>query len=278
MSLSERGFYNEGLTLRSPAPMRPLSRRLLRPVAIALGLSVLSAGLTACFPIAATGIVVGALSLTDRRTTGAQAEDQAIELKALARLPDRLKGDRGVAIGVTSYNRTALITGWVPSEEVRKQIGQVVSGIENVRLVINELQVGAPASTTTLGRDVLLTTKVKATLLDDRLINGNTVKVTTESGVVYLMGLVTAPEADRAADLASRVPGTSKVVRAFELITEAQRAMLDQASQTGTARPEVTGQSSSPAARPPAPAPKPIPAPQPAPAPAPAGVQVIPVR
>ncbi|NBV89421.1 MAG: BON domain-containing protein, partial [Betaproteobacteria bacterium] len=118
---------------------------VLRPLVVALGLTLLSSSLTACFPLAATGIVVGALSLTDRRTTGAQAEDQAIELKALSRLPDRLKGDRGVAVAVTSYNRTALITGWVPSEAIRQQVGQIVSGIENVRLVINELQVGAPA-------------------------------------------------------------------------------------------------------------------------------------
>ncbi len=251
---------------------------VLRPLVVALGLTLLSSSLTACFPLAATGIVVGALSLTDRRTTGAQAEDQAIELKALSRLPDRLKGDRGVTVAVTSYNRTALITGWVPSEAIRQQVGQIVSGIENVRLVINELQVGAPASTTTLGRDVLLTTKVKATLIDDKLINGNSIKVTTESGVVYLMGLVTAAEADRAADLSSRVPGTAKVVRAFEIISDAQRALLDQAGQTGTPRPEVTGRSSSPAARPAEPLPSPAPAPTPAPVPAPAGAQVIPVR
>jgi len=274
MCLTSRRFYNGASPTWRIAPMRSL----LRPLAVVLGLSVLSAGLTACFPLAATGIVVGALSLTDRRTTGAQAEDQAIEIKSLARLPDRLKGDRGVAIEVTSYNRTALITGWVPSEEVRRQVGQVVSSIENVRLVINELQLGAPASTTTLGKDVLLTTKVKATLLDDKLVNGNTIKVTTESGTVYLMGLVTAAEADRAADLASRVPGTLKVVRAFELISDAQRALLDQASQSGTPRPEVTGQTSSPAARPPAPAPAPAPSVPAAPAPAPAGAQVIPVR
>ncbi|MEY3572699.1 MAG: BON domain-containing protein [Burkholderiaceae bacterium] len=255
-------------------------RAALRPLVLILGATLLSTSLTACFPLAATGIVVGALSLTDRRTTGAQAEDQAIELKALARLPDRLKGDRGVAMGVTSYNRTALITGRVPNEAIKQQVGQIVAGIENVRLVINELQVGAPASTTTLGRDVLLTTKVKATLLDDKLINGNTIKVTTESGVVYLMGLVTAPEADRAADLSSRVPGTAKVVRAFEIISEAQRALLDQSGQSGTPRPEVKGQLSSPAARAPesmaAPAPA-APA-KPTPAPAPAGAQVIPVR
>ncbi|MEN9764682.1 MAG: hypothetical protein RL397_637 [Pseudomonadota bacterium] len=233
--------------------------------------------LSGCFPVVATGMVMGAFSLSDRRTTGAQAEDQAIELKAFDRLRDRFKGEKSISASVTSFNRIALLTGSVPNATVRAEAAGVISRIENVRLVINELQVGFPQSTTGYGSDVFLTSRVKLALLDDKAVNANFVKVITESSVVYLMGLVTEREATRAAEITSRVPGVRRVVKAFELISESQAQSLESAAKAGQALPETKGQnpqpSSAPPAAPAAPAPTPAPAPRPS-----SGVEVIPVR
>lgn len=228
--------------------------RLLAPTLIlCLTLPLLSG----CFPLAATGMVVGALSISDRRTTGAQAEDQTIEIKAFNRLRDRYKGDGAVTPSITSFNRIALVTGYVPDQATKAEVGTLVGKIENVRLVINELIVGVPAGLTTYGKDVVLTTRVKTAMLDARDLNGNVIKVTTESNIVYLMGMVTPKEADRASQIASRVPGVSKVVRAFESITESQRESLDAASRSGGPTPEVKGTQASGAAAPAKPAPTP---------------------
>jgi osmotically-inducible protein OsmY len=226
---------------------------------LGLGSLAVSSGLTGCFPLAATGMVVGALSISDRRTTGAQAEDQAIELKGFNRLRERFKGDSAITASVTSFNRTALITGFVPDQTTKAEVGQIVGRIENVRTVINELIVGLPASVTTYGRDVLLTTRVKATLLDARDLNGNLIKVVTESSTVYLMGVVSPREASRASEIVSRGPGVRRVVQAFEVITEEQARAIDTALQGGKAAPEVQGKPSTQPVPPPAGAPQVMP-------------------
>lgn len=197
--------------------------------------------LTGCFPVVATGMVVGALSITERRTTGAQAEDQSIELKSFNRFRDRFKGDAAVKPSVTSFNRIALITGFAPDQATKTEIGQIVSKIENVRSVINEVFVGPPATTMTYGTDVVLTTRVKASLLDSKDVNGNLIKVVTESGTVFLMGLVTQREATRASEIASRVPGTRRVIQAFEVITDDQARAIDTALQGNKPAPEAQG-------------------------------------
>lgn len=222
---------------------------------VGLGSLAIGSGLTGCFPLAATGMVVGALSISDRRTTGAQAEDQAIEIKGFNRLRERFKGDAAIAASVTSFNRQVLLTGFVPDEATKAEVGQMMSRIENTRPpIINELFVGIPASVTTYGRDVLLTTRVKATLLDARDINGNLIKVVTESSSVYLMGVVSPREAARASEIISRVPGVRRVVQAFEVITEEQAKAIDTALQGGKQAPEAQGKTTlQPAVSPPLP-------------------------
>lgn len=229
----------------------------------------ISLGVTGCFPVVATGMVVGAFSISDRRTAGAQAEDQSIELKAFNRVRDQYKGDKAIAVSVTSYNRIALITGHVPSPTVKNDVAGIISRIENVRLVINELQIGPPQGASGYGADTFLTSRVKVALLDDKAINAHFVKVVTEASVVYLMGLVTEREANRAAEITSRVPSVRRVVKAFEIISEAQAKALEAAAQSGAALPETQGQSPQGAAAPAKSAPS---------SPAPAGVQVSPVR
>ncbi len=261
-----------------------MNQRRLLLVAALSGAGSMS--LSGCFPVVATGMVMGAFAISDRRTAGAQAEDQAIELKSFDRVRDRFKSEKSVSVSVTSFNRIALITGSVPDASVRAEVATIMSRIENVRLVINEAQVGFPQSTAGYGSDAFITSRVKLALLDDKAVNANFVKVVTEASVVYLMGLVTEREAGRAAEIASRVPGVRRVVRVFEVISESQATALESAAKTGTALPETRGQSPQQANPSISPAPAPVVAPTPA-APAPqqtaprssgSGVEVSPVR
>lgn len=182
-----------------------------------------SLGLAACFPLVATGVALGALAVVDRRTIGAQTEDQAIELKSAEALRGAVADRSGIS--VTSFNRRVLLTGQVLSGDDRQAAGAAMAGMANVRAVYNELEVAGTASLQVSASDATITTRVKTALLRDDMIPGNSVKVVTESSVVYLMGLVTNGEAERAASVASLVPGVARVVTVFETITdeEAQR-------------------------------------------------------
>jgi osmotically-inducible protein OsmY len=151
-------------------------------------------------------------------------EDQAIELKAANRIREAV-GERG-HVNATSYNRVVLLTGEVASEADRSAIEQTVTRIENVRSTVNELAVMGSTSLTARSNDAILTSKVKASYLDAKDLHANTLKVVTERGTVFLMGRVTEREATRAAELARGVSGVQKVVRVFEILTEAELAEL----------------------------------------------------
>jgi osmotically-inducible protein OsmY len=182
-----------------------------------------AAPLSACAPLLMGGAVVGGtLVFVDRRTTGAQVDDQTIELKANNRLRE-LVGDKS-HVNVTSYNRTVLLTGEADTEADKANIEQAVQRVENVKSTVNELAVMLPTALASRSNDSLLTTKVKATFIDARDLQANAFKVVTERGNVYLMGRVTEREATRATDLARTVSGVQKVVRVFEILTEAELA------------------------------------------------------
>lgn len=201
-----------------------------RPLKTALlALAALTAGpaLTGCAPLIVGGAMVGSvLVATDRRTTGAQVEDQGIELKSgnvvkeLATLGH---------VNVTSYNRMVLLTGEVPDEASRSRVEQALAKIENVKSVVNELAVAGNSSTSSRANDVQLGLKVKASFVDAKELQANAVKVVVERAQVYLMGRVTEREAARASELASSVPGVAKVVRVFELIGEDELSRLQPA-------------------------------------------------
>ncbi len=169
------------------------------------------------------GMVGGGLVATDRRTTGTQIEDESIELKASARARDLATLGN---ISITSYNRLVLITGEVPGEPERVAVEKAVARVENVRGVVNELVVADNVTMGTRSSDSLLSAKVKATFVDAKDIQANAYKVVSERGVVYLMGRVTEREAARGADLASTVGGVQKVIRVFDILTEAELASL----------------------------------------------------
>ncbi|HEY2978605.1 MAG TPA: BON domain-containing protein [Burkholderiaceae bacterium] len=189
-----------------------------------------AAQLGGCALAVGGAMVGGTMVAIDRRTTGAQLEDQTIESKASSRVRE-LVGDRGHVV-VTSYNRTVLLTGEVPTEADRTAVEQAVQRIENVRSTVNELAVMPPSSLSTRSNDSFLTGKVKATFVDAKDLQANAFKVVTERGTVYLMGRVTEREATRATDLARTVSGVQKVVRVFDIVTEAELADVQPKSDT----------------------------------------------
>ena len=200
-------------------------RRTLRPRSAALLLASVFL-LSGCEVLLLGGAVMGTgLVATDRRTAGTQLEDETIGVKAESRA-------RGLAtlghIDVTSYNRVALITGEVPTEADKASVERAVAGVENVRSVDNELAVGANASLGQRSSDSLLTAKVKASLVDAKDLQANAFKVVSARGNVYLMGMVTEREANRAAEVARGVAGVRKVVKVFDILTEDELARLGQ--------------------------------------------------
>ncbi len=212
---------------------KPRAHRLLVTLALS---AVLSSTLTACFPVIVGGAVVGSLVATDRRTSGTQLEDEGIELRAASRIRDNL-GDR-VHVNVNSYNRRVLITGEVPSAQDMQLVEQVVSRVDNVQSVVNELAVLGNATLTQRSSDSLVTGKVKAGLVDAKDLYSNAFKVVTERGTTYLMGRVTQREADRATEVARSTGGVQKVVRVFEIISEDQlRNLLPQPAPDNKSTP-----------------------------------------
>ncbi|GGY91535.1 BON domain-containing protein [Pseudoduganella plicata] len=195
-----------------------LLRRLQRPVAIALLGGAMLSSLSGCVALVAGGAVAGTMAASDRRTFGAQTEDKSIAIKADVRIRN-VVGDAG-HVNVNSFNRKALITGEVRDEAMKAAVEREVKGIEGVQSVVNELEIAGPSSYTSRSSDTLITTKVKASLVDAKDISANSFKVVTERGAVYLMGRVTQREANKATEIARGVDGVSKVVRVFEYITE----------------------------------------------------------
>lgn len=170
-----------------------------------------------CFPLAAVGVGATALVLDDRRSTGMYIEDENIEWKARARLIDK-HGDAHV--NVTSYNLSVLLTGEAPSEQAKKDIADTIRSIPNVRSVTNEINVSGNTSFTSRSNDSLITTNVKARLINNGRVSANHVKVTTENNVVFLMGVLTKEEGDAAAEIARTTSGVARVVKVFEYIAQ----------------------------------------------------------
>ncbi|MBU0587039.1 MAG: BON domain-containing protein [Gammaproteobacteria bacterium] len=177
-----------------------------------------AAFLSACAPVMFGSAVGGVLVATDRRTAGMQLEDENIELRSASRLRENL-GDRG-HVNVTSYNRQVLLTGEVPNAQDKQLVEQIVSRVENVRSIVNELVIAQPSSLAQRSTDALTTARIKASMVDSKDIFANAYKVVTERGTAYLMGRVTQREADRATEIARSVGSVQKVVRIFEILTE----------------------------------------------------------
>ena len=171
--------------------------------------------LQGCFPLAVTGVAAAGFIASDRRTTGTYIEDEGIEWKIIGKLRDRFPGAHANA---TSFNRHVLLTGEAPNEDAKKHIEDAVRTIENVKEVTNELQVAGASSIASRGNDALVTSNVKARMVNNGKFSPQHVKVLTEAGVVYLLGLVTQEEGDSAVEIARTTSGVNRVVKVFEYI------------------------------------------------------------
>jgi osmotically-inducible protein OsmY len=200
--------------------MKPNRKSMLT----ALAAAALAGALAGCAPLIVGGAAVGAMVTFDRRTSGAQLEDETIELRAASRLRDAF-GDRA-HINLASYNRQVLLTGEVPNEQAKQTAEQVVSRVDNVKGIVNELAVMGNTTLAQRSNDTLVTGKVKASLVDAKDLAVGAFKVVTERGTVYLMGRVTQREADRATQMTRNISGVQKVVRIFEIIGEQELQRL----------------------------------------------------
>jgi len=171
-----------------------------------------------CAAVVVGGAATGTAVALDRRTAGVFVGDQEIELRAMNRLGEAFPEKTG-KISVTSYNRQVLLTGQVPDETTRSRATEVVKGVPDVRTVFNELGISGVTSYTSRANDTTITGNVKARLLRDERVPGTKIKVVTEAGVVYLMGLVTQAEADVATEIARTTSGVTKVVTLFEYLS-----------------------------------------------------------
>jgi osmotically-inducible protein OsmY len=152
------------------------------------------------------------------RTVGQQLEDENIETKAIVNIHAANEAFDDAHLVVVSYNGYVLLAGQVNSEALKAQATDVLRKIRNVRRIYNELEVASPSSAMARSSDTWITTKLKGYFLGSSAIEGGRVKVLTENGVVYLMGLATQAEADRISDKAAGVSGVQRVVRIFEII------------------------------------------------------------
>lgn len=191
------------------------TRYLLAAVLLSATTLLSGCGLLLVGGAAATTAVVA----TDRRTTGEQVEDRAIELKADAQLRSLL-GDNA-RVNTLSYAGVLLLTGDVPTANDKQRAGASAATVEKVKKVVNELRVGDITTLSVRSNDTWLTSKVKTALINTKEVPSRTIVLTTERGIVYLMGRVTNDEAQRAAIAASQVGGINKVVKGFDIISAA---------------------------------------------------------
>jgi osmotically-inducible protein OsmY len=197
---------------------RHLVRPLVRPITKAILCAALLSSLSGCVGMLVGGAVMGAVATADRRTLGAQTEDKSVTVKAELRVPKVAGPDAHV--NIASFNRKVLLTGEVGNEAAKAAVEREVRTIDGVQSVANELEISGPSSYTARSSDALITTKVKASLVDMKTISASSFKVVTERGIVYLMGRVTEREGQLAADIARGVSGVQKVIKIFEYISE----------------------------------------------------------
>jgi len=182
---------------------------------------LLASILSGCTAIAIGGATTGVAVVHDRRSTGTVIDDQTIELKALNALYDNEKIWDNCHINITSYNGVMLLTGEAPTEALRNAIVDTVRHIPKVTKIHNELLLAAPSSMLSRSSDSYITSKSKVALfgleeLED--FDPTRVKVITENGIVYLMGLLKQQEVSPVVEKIRRVGGVQRVVKLFEII------------------------------------------------------------
>jgi len=174
--------------------------------------------LTGCVAAVATTAIVGTDMATDRRTSGSYIEDQSIELKISSAISDDASLNSSSSVSVTSYNRIVLLVGQAPSRQLRDRASEIARKTPNIRKVHNEIRISAPGSMLSGTSDSWLTTKAKSLMLAEKDFASSHIKVITENGELFLMGMVTPAEADKAIAIVRNIDGVERVVQVFEYI------------------------------------------------------------
>lgn len=200
-------------------------------------LAALAPTLSGCFGAAAVGVGAGVIIAADRRPTETYLTDEGIEVRSSSRIGEKYGGRAHV--NVTSYNRTVLLTGEVPDAAAKAEAERLVGGVPNVKAISNELQVAGASTLGARSNDAYITSKVKARFIDAGKFAVNHVKVVTEAGAVYLLGLVTKREADAAVEVARTTGGVLKVVRLFEYLAEEEARQIDSRPPADAAKAPV---------------------------------------
>jgi osmotically-inducible protein OsmY len=183
---------------------------------VAFGIAATLQGCPLLLIGAAAGVGGGALVATDRRTVGTQADDREIQIRSAAQLAGDLP--QGSHADVAVFNRRVLVVGEVPTPAAKEYATAIIRNVADVESIVNELSVQPASMLSARSNDTFITSKVKSSLIAEKSLSANNFKVVTERGVVYLMGLVTRDEGARAADIASRIPGVTQVVKAYQYI------------------------------------------------------------
>ncbi|QFI55755.1 division/outer membrane stress-associated lipid-binding lipoprotein [Aeromonas simiae] len=185
-----------------------------------IGLLAGSLLLQGCAAVFAGGAATTAKVAGDRRTVGAQWDDQTIELKSANLLADNKQLSAASKISVYSNNGRVLLIGQTPSEAYKVEAGRIVSRVSGVRHVYNELRIRQPVDLSVRSNDTWITSKVRTDMLGAKNFDSGKVKVVTENGEVFLIGLVTRAEGDRAVEIARHVSGVKQVIKAFEYVQQ----------------------------------------------------------
>ena len=202
--------------------------------------TLLATSLVGCAPLLIGGMAFTGAVASDRRTSGIQLEDESIELRASRQIRN-VFGDR-VHVNVNSFNLEVLLTGEVPNDKDRQSVAKLVSEVENVRSVLNELTIGPNSSFADRSHDLLVSGKIKAAIIDNKDLMVNSFKIVTEQGNVYLMGRVTQNEATKATEIARNMSGVKKVNKVFQLISDEELRVLNPPA-TSTPQPETGARS-----------------------------------
>jgi len=171
---------------------------------------------SACVPLVIGGVAATVAIAEDRRSPGTFVDDQSIENSALLRVKSRFGGQ--VHVNITSYNRQVLVTGEAATDTIKRGVEEEISTVKGITRIFNELVVGPQAGVMSVSNDTRLTTVVKTRFLEANRFQANHVKVITEAGVVFLIGIVKRSEAEAATQLASTTSGVVRVVRLFEYL------------------------------------------------------------
>ncbi|MDR2925607.1 MAG: BON domain-containing protein [Azoarcus sp.] len=195
--------------------------------------------LQGCFPVLAVGIGASALIAADRRTSGTYVDDESIEWK----VSDLIRKHFGTInhVNVTSYNRSVLLTGEVQNESVSAEMQRLAGTVQNVRGVANELVVAPPSTLTSRSGDSAISTNVKSRFLTSKDFSANHIKIVTEAGTVFLLGIVTRAEGDAAAEIARTSKGVKRVVKVFEYIGETEAQAVDARVNNTSGEPSTNG-------------------------------------